>query len=112
MTLTKKTQGDNDLIIVELDRPRFLRFGHKSLKKLTLITGWDLDNMENAKFGLEDLEKVMWCGLQQDAIENNEELKYEMMEDLLDKAGSYGDLLDAMNEALAKAFQKTTKEKN
>jgi hypothetical protein len=109
-TLKKDTK--NDLVLVELDRPRFLRFGHKSLKKLTLITGWDLDKMEDNTFGLDDLEKVMWCGLQADAVENNEELKFEDMEDLLDKASSYGDLLEAMNEALAKAFQKTDKEKN
>jgi hypothetical protein len=112
MTNIEKTTDKNDLVMVELDRPRFLRFGHKALKKLTILTGRNLEKMDEGEFGLEDIEKVMWCGLQQDAIDNGEELKLDQMEDILDKAESYGDILEAMNLSLSRAFQKTEKEKN
>lgn len=112
----KQTVGENSdkntSVIVYLDRPRFVRFGHKALKKLTALTGKKLEAMEEEEFDLADLEKIMWCGLQADAKENGEELKLEDMEDLLDSADSFSDIMDAMNKGLEQAFQKTNKQKN
>jgi hypothetical protein len=102
----------NTLVIVNLDRPRFIRFGHKALKQMTKLTGKKLESMEESDFDLADLEKIMWCGLQADARENGEELKLEDMEDLLDSAESFAEIMDAMNKGLEQAFQRTEKEKN
>jgi hypothetical protein len=115
MTTENKTveQSDkNPLVMINLDRPRFVRFGHKALKKLSLMTGKKLEDMDEGDFDLGDLEKIMWCGLQADAKENNEELKLEDMEELLDQAESFSDIMTAMNDALAKAFDRTEKQKN
>ena len=30
---------DNDVVIIELDRPRELRYGYKAIKKLVAMTG-------------------------------------------------------------------------
>ena len=68
--------------------------------------------MDENDFDLADLEKVMWCGLQADAREHNEVLKLEQMEDLLDSASSFGEIMEAMNKALEQSFQRTEKEKN
>ena len=73
------------MVIINLDRPRFLRFGHKALKQLGTLTGKKLEEMDENDFDLADLEKVMWCGLQADAKEHGEVLKLEDMEDLLDQ---------------------------
>lgn len=94
----------NDVVVINLDRPRFLRFGHKALKKLGALTGKGLDNLGEGDFDLEELEKIIYCGLLSDAKENGETLKLEDMEDLLDHAESYNQLLEAMNLALGKAF--------
>lgn len=102
----------NNLVMVKLDRPRFVKFGHKALKQLSTLTGKKLEQMDENDFDLADLEKIMWCGLQADARENGEQLKLEDMEDLLDSAESFGDIMTAMNQALEVAFQKTEKEKN
>jgi hypothetical protein len=102
----------NTMVVVNLDRPRFVRFGHKALKQLGALTGKKIEEMDENDFDLADLEKIMWCGLQSDAREHNEDLKLEDMEDLLDKAESFGDIMEAMNKALEKSFQKTEKEKN
>lgn len=111
MTKSKNTEK-NPMVIINLDRPRFLRFGHKALKQLGTLTGKKLEEMDENDFDLGDLEKIMWCGLQADAKENGEILKIEDMEDLLDSAESFGDIMTAMNKALEVAFQKTDKEKN
>jgi hypothetical protein len=102
----------NTMVIINLDRPRFVRFGHKALKQLGALTGKKIEQMDENDFDLADLEKVMWCGLQADAREHNEVLKLEQMEDLLDSASSFGEIMEAMNKALEQSFQRTEKEKN
>lgn len=102
----------NTLVVINLDRPRFVRFGHKALKQLGTLTGKKIEQMDENDFDLADLEKVMWCGLQADAREHNEVLKLEQMEDLLDSASSFGEIMEAMNKALEQSFQRTEKEKN
>lgn len=113
--MTKAKQQDSDkntIVTIELDRVRFVRFGHKALKQLTALTGKKLESMEENDFDLEDLEKIMWCGLQADAKEHGEDLKLEDMEDLLDSAESFGEIMNTMNKALEIAFMRTEKEKN
>jgi hypothetical protein len=96
--------NQSDLVYINLDRPRNLRFGHKALKKLTALTGMDVTKMDISKFEFEDLEKIFYCGLLTDARENNETLKLEDMEDLLDQADSYQELMDKMLEAFENSF--------
>jgi hypothetical protein len=99
-----KSIDKNDVVVIKLDRPRFLRFGHKALKKLSALTGKGLANMGMDDFDLEELEKILYCGLLSDAKENGDILKLEDMEDLLDYADSYNEILEALNLALANAF--------
>jgi predicted solute-binding protein len=99
-----KSIDKNDVVVINLDRPRILRFGHKALKKLGALTGKGLADLGENDFDLEELEKILYCGLLSDAKENGETLKLEDMEDLLDQAESYNELLEAMNLALTNAF--------
>lgn len=101
-----KMDERNTTVIITLDRPREVRFGHKALKKLSIMTDMDMNNMDEANFSMEDLEKVMYCGLMQDAKEHGEDLQLSQMEDLLDRAEMH-EILEAMQNALNKAFQKT-----
>jgi hypothetical protein len=104
-----KNKEKNTTVILNLDRPRVLRYGHKALKMLGALTGKTLSNMSEEDFDLSELEKVIFCGLLHDAKENNETLKLEEMEDLLDQAENFNDILTAMNDALNIAFQQTEK---
>jgi hypothetical protein len=106
------TKQNNTTVVINLDRPRFLRYGHKALKRMTAITGMNMEDIDETEWKLEDLEKILWCGLLEDAQANGEDLKLEDMEDLLDKAERYGDIMHAMHEALSEAFKRTEKEKN
>lgn len=94
----------NDVVIVELDRPRELRFGHKALKKMSALMGKSVEDIGGDELDLEEIEKVFFYGLSKDARDNGEALTLEMMEDILDHAPSYSYLLQKMNEAFAVAF--------
>ena len=91
----------NDIVIVNLDRPRVLWFGHKALKMLGALTGKSLTEVTSSfgKFDFDDVEKTMYCGLLTDAKAHNEEIKLEDMEDLLDKA-PYADIIVALQAGL------------
>jgi hypothetical protein len=111
MTVKEKSEK-NPEVVVYLDRPRFVRFGHKALKKLGALTGKKMSNLDEDDFDMADIEKIMYCGLIADAQQNGEDLKLEDMEDILDQAESFGDIVEAMNKGLEVAFQKTEKQKN
>lgn len=97
-------ESRNDVVLIELDRPRELRYGHKALKNLVALTGKDIDSIDMDNFDLGELEKYIYCGLLSDARNNNETLRLEDMEDLLDRAPSITHVMEKMQEALSIAF--------
>ncbi|CEG26012.1 hypothetical protein [Bacillus sp. B-jedd] len=99
-----KNESKNDVVVIQLDRPREVRFGHKALKKLTALTGKDLENFDFDGADLGELEKIMLIGLEYDARKNNEVLKLEDMEDLLDQAPKFSEIMEKMQEAFEAAF--------
>lgn len=103
----------NDVVLINLDRPRMLWYGHKALKTLSALTGKDVDSlMSSENFDLEELEKLLYCGLLKDAKMNNETLKLEDMEDLLDHA-PFHEIMAKMQEAFSVSFgQFVVDEKN
>jgi hypothetical protein len=93
----------NDVVIIELDRPRELRFGHKALKTLSVMTKKSMEEIEGA-FDPTEMETYLYCGLLSDAKEHGETLKLEDMEDLLDLVRPYSLLVQKMTEAFGAAF--------
>jgi len=94
---------NNDVVIIELDRPRELRFGHKALKTMEAL-GIDVTGMQDGNFKVSDIEKIIYCGLLSEVRRTGENLKLEDMEDLLDQAPSYQHVIEKMEEALSAAF--------
>jgi hypothetical protein len=103
---------DTGLTLIKLDRTRELRYGHKALKMMQTLTGKSLSDFSMADFDLNELEKVLYCGLLSDARRNNEELKLEQMEDLLDEAESFQYIVEKMEEAFSNAFGSGEEGKN
>jgi len=97
-------ESRNDVVLIKLDRERELRYGHKALKKLLAMTGKDIENVDLENLNLVELEKYLYCGLLSDAKANNEELRLEDMEDLLDRAPSFGHIIEKMTEAFNMAM--------
>lgn len=94
---------NNDVIILNLDRPRELRFGHKALKTYQAISGVGLDEIGKGGFDLDNIEKLIYCGLLSDGRKNGDTLNLDQMEDLLDEV-PLQDLIDKMTEALNASF--------
>ena len=95
----------NDVVIIELDKPRILRFGHKALKTLGAMTGKTLnvllEDMKSMDF--ENIEVICYFGLISDAKMKGEELKLEDMEDLLDLA-QFNVVIELMMKAINASF--------
>jgi len=89
----------SDIVIIQLDKPRELRYGHKALKKLVALTGKSLEDIERDGFGdFDTIEKMVYCGL------NDDSLQLSDMEQLLDKAPNYKHIIDAVQRAFLAAF--------
>lgn len=102
--MPRANPNKNDVVILNLDRPRELRYGHKALKKISAATGKSMEEMEEGNINFDDIELYLYYGLLSDARKNNEELKIEDMEDLLDQAPTYAHIMEAMQEAFTVAF--------
>lgn len=98
------SKDKNDVVIIELDRPRVLKYGHKALKTLAAITGVDVDSIDIDNINFDDIERYLYCGLLSDAKANNETLTLEQMEDLLDQAPSFMHIMEKMQEAFSIGF--------
>lgn len=94
---------NNDVVIINLDRPRELRFGHKALKTFQSISGIGLDEIGKGGYDLDTIEKLLYCGLLSDGRKQGDALKLEDMEDLLDEL-PLQEIIDKMTEALSVAF--------
>lgn len=103
--------NNNDMIMINLDRPREIRFGHKALKQLSAMTSKSMEEIEGA-FNPAEMEVYLFCGLLSDAQDHGETLKLEDMEDLLDKARPYSLLVEKMTDAFTAAFNSSTSEGN
>jgi len=97
-------KNNNDVVYIELDRPRELRYGYKALKSLVALTGMTLEQIDQGFDDLEILEKLVYCGLLKDAKEHGEPLKLEDMEDLLDAAPNIAHIIDSVQKAFRAAY--------
>lgn len=95
---------NNDVVMIQLDRPREIRYGHKALKKLVALTGLDIEQIDTSNLDLGEIEKYLYCGLLSDAAAHGETLELEQMEDLLDKAPSFKHIIDSMTAAFQSSF--------
>lgn len=99
---------NNDVVIIQLDRPRQLKFGHTALKTLCELTGKTVEELdENGVVDLSDFdktEKFAYCGLLNDAKANGESLTLEQMPELLDMAPNQLHIMEKLTEAWAATF--------
>jgi hypothetical protein len=96
-------KDNNDLVMITLDRPRYLWCGHRAMKTITALTGKNIAELDTEKVSMADLEIIMYALLLRDARENGEDLRLEQMEDLLDCV-QFGELTAKMTAAFEAAF--------
>lgn len=102
--MSSKTKNSR-MVILNADRPRVLRLGHKAMKMLSKMLNKGLDKIGTADITApETVETVIYCMALKDAQKNGENLKLEDMEDILDEVESYQDIIDAIEACFEAAF--------
>ena len=85
MENTKLKHDCNDVVILELDRPRELRLGHKALKRFSALTNCSMADMEQEIQRYDKLSCLLWVMVTQDQIDHDEDMMTpEQLDDLLD----------------------------
>ncbi|RKN86742.1 hypothetical protein [Paenibacillus ginsengarvi] len=105
---------NNDVVILQLDRLRQIKFTNTAMKTLVKLTGKPIDEIgsELIPDNFEIMEQAFFCGLLFDAKENGETLTMEKAVDLFDTAPVYFDVLKAIFEAWNIACGGSSKEGN
>jgi hypothetical protein len=108
-----KAKNKNAVVIIELDKLRELRFGHKALKTFQAISDVKIEDIGSEGMDFDSIEKLIYCGLLSDARKNGETLTLEQVEDMLDDAPIQY-VIDKMTEAMNLSFggEGEVKEKN
>lgn len=72
----------NDVVILDLDRPRELRLGHKALKRFSALTGCSMAQMQNETQHYDRLALLIYVMLSED----EPDLTPEAVDELIDQA--------------------------
>ena len=103
---------NNPTVMLTLDRPRELRFGHRAMKRWAAYTGKSVAELETTVTNPVDAEILLFFMLEQDAAAHNEALDMGQIGVIYEK------LSEAVNAAFpdagkaAKAHRAGTAEKN
>lgn len=74
----------NDVVMIELDRPRELKLGHKAMKRFSALTGCSMEDMEKEIKHYDKLACLMYVMLAVDAEKHGETLTTDQVDDLLE----------------------------
>lgn len=96
----------NDVVIIELDRPRTLRLGHKALKRFSALTECSMADMEAAVQRYDKAAVLVYVMLS----EEDPELTPSQVDDLLDLV-PIKTILAKCSEAIQAAFADEDAEK-
>lgn len=89
----------NDMVILDLDRPRVLRLGHKALKRFSALTGCSMTEMETEIQRYDRMSCLLYVMLSED----DPALTPEQADDLMDRC-SIQQLTIACSRAIEAAF--------
>ena len=104
MENTKLQQDRNDVVILELDRPRELRLGHKALKRFSALTNCSMADMEKEIQHYDKMSCLIWVMVTEDQTAHGEEMMTpEKLDDLLD-AVPIPKLTNLCSKAIQAAF--------
>jgi len=94
-----KSPDNNDIVILELDRPRELKLSHKVLKRFCAATGSRLSDIDNTVDDYDNMTMLIYYML----LADDPDLTPEKLDDLLDDV-PIGIVLKKGAEAIKKGF--------
>lgn len=95
---------ENDTVIIELDRPRELKLGHKALKRFSALTGKSLAELEDAVQHYDVMAALIYVMLEVDAEKHGEDLTPDQVDDLLENVPIYQQIA-LVGKAIKAAFE-------
>ena len=93
------TPDKNDVVIIELDKPRELRLGHKAMKRFSALTGCSMVEIDEVTSHYDKLSALIYVMLSED----DPGLSPEAVDALLDKV-KINYIIEKCVEALQDAF--------
>jgi hypothetical protein len=98
---------NNDLVTVELDKVRTLKFTRKALKSLENVLGAKMSKIDFEQLGVDEMTKMVHLGL----LHEDEALTLEKTEQLIDECPYFGVIAGKAIEAFALAINGPVKGK-
>ena len=103
--------GQTQLTVINLDRPRIMRFDLDALDMLEELTGAkNFDEIVAVMKSFGGLRRAAYCALLQDAKEHGETLTLDNVGDILRHADYIDDIIDKVAEAVGSCFRPDEKE--
>ena len=90
----------NDVVILDLDRPRCLRLGHKALKRFSALANCSMADMEQAVQRYDKVATLAYVMLSED----DPDLTPEQADSLLDMV-PINRIMEAVSQAIQAAFE-------
>lgn len=87
-------------VIIELDKPRTLRYGMNALAKIEDVTGKSIMKLDLGHVGIKDLLAIVYAGL----YHEDRELTPEKVGDLIDEYSDMNTVAEKIGEAFNLAF--------
>ena len=95
-------------VVLELDKPRRLRFGINQLVLIEELTGKKLTNAGAfAEFGIKEIRDLVYCGL----CHEDNALTPAIVGDLIDEYADIQSCFEKVGEAISMAFPQADTEK-
>lgn len=89
-------------IILEMDRPRRLRYGMNALVTIEELTGKPITKLDLNAVSIKDLRAIIYAGL----VHEDKELTPEKVGELIDEHGDMENVAKKLGEAMTAAFGK------
>lgn len=92
----------NNIVLIELDKPRTLKYGIKAIKQIEKLYKCNLSKALEKLTDLsgDDIVKLIYLGL----VWEDNTLTYDKVEDLLDEYTTIGEAVKKLTEALTASF--------
>lgn len=87
-------------VIIELDKPRTLRYGMNALIKIEELTAKNLAKLDLDNISIKDLRTIVYAGL----FHEDKSLTPEKCADLIDEYSDIGTVAEKLGEAMTLAF--------
>lgn len=97
--INKKNEDHNDLITLELDKPRNVVITNGVLKRFCALTGTTLSGIGETIDSYDNLILLLWCAL----VQEDKDLSREKLDELLEPV-KVGKIMNAVTAAVEAAF--------